>query len=165
MPQRLIAALDPMNKLFAILSWLGFGIAAVIHLLSAAGVDLADGNEKVWLMHFGCFVVFVPFVLLSRSISPQEAWDLIPKWAMLLMISLFLNALGSFAAQVHQFQGGVPSRRDGGYFLLSHGSVVQKLTEAEFHAANAVVLKGFSAAWLLFYSVPGVFFLLREKQA
>jgi len=157
-----------MRHVWGCIALTGFVLAAAVHLLSLAGVDLAEQVPSVWGLHFGLFVVFIPFVFASRKTlgnrpSLADLRTLVPGWVFFVGAALFIYAVVNFVLFAAGSQGGSPSIREGKYVLLDHGHVIKELSHADYAAAQANLLRGFSGHWLLFYYVPFAYFLFAKK--
>ena len=161
LPARVIAALDIMRKFFAILSWFGFVASMFVFLRAITGTDLSISYKNVWLLQIGVIVIFVPFVLQSRSIGLREAVHFKPRWVLLVVAGLLLNVLCCFLLYALEYGGSMPVDTLNGFVLRNNGVVVRELSETEFQRAKAQLIRGVSAGWLLFYSLPALFYTLR----
>jgi hypothetical protein len=136
-----------------------------VHCLTFANVDVETAFRYVWLLHFGCFVVFFPFVLATRGESEPISSQLLaqlPGWARVLMVCIFAYALLNFSLFLANSGGGVPLENNGTFLLENHGTVIRKLTEVEYHVQRAYEARGFSGIWLVFYLIPAMYFLVRQ---
>ncbi|KML39797.1 hypothetical protein VL15_38330 [Burkholderia cepacia] len=128
------------------------------------GVNLAARIPSVWMLHVGIFIVFIPFLFLSRKDLGRERamWRLrkgVPNWIAVMGIMLFVYAIVNFFVFMLYSEGGNPAVQDGRYVLLNHGKLIRKLTVSEFTAFKANELRGFSGHWLVFYFVCAAYFL------
>jgi len=158
-----------MSRILGLLSLVGFGLAAVVHVASLAGVDVSQRFPLVWLLHIGIFVLFIPFAFSSRRVlgkrpSFSDMRALIPGWVFVIGVAVFGYALLNFALFIASTQGGSPSIEEGKYVLQNHGHVIREITEAEYVAFRANELRGFSGHWLAFYFAPFAYFMFAKSE-
>jgi hypothetical protein len=114
-------------------------------------------NAWLLLMHPGVFVVWFPAVLKLKAMS-REGEDLFslleraPAWLVILGVLALPIAVVSGIASITDLPG-VSEYQDGQYVLIDHGTIVQRLTAAEFDHDRALELRGFSVIWMIFYGV------------
>src|SRR5690606_21313269 len=137
------------------------------HAWAVLGNDIASQFPKIWLLHLGMFVVFVPLVLISRydlgSDPEQEGWAAgLPAWAKILGFCILAYAALNFLLLLAHTGGGSPVVREEKFVLLNHGKVVREISELEYAALSAGQVRGFSGLWLVFYYWPTAYFLLRK---
>jgi hypothetical protein len=147
-----------------ILAALGFLAAVIVHALTFVSINAADIVPGVWLLHFGCFAVFVPFFLSFRRIygakpSYRELLSTMPVWAAVLVIGLAAYAIVNFVLFLGLSEGATAEVRNGHYVLHRHGTVLRELSADEYRAQKVYVTRGFSGHWMLFYLVPAIYFL------
>jgi len=154
------------HRLFGIAAGIGLALSLAVHLASLAGVDVAARIPAVWALHLGVFAVFVPFLLSSRKSlgnRPTRATlrAIMPGWAYVLYVAVLSYALANFFL-VFSSQQGTATAEGGRYILQNHGRLIRDLTPAEYTAARAAELRGFSGHWLLFYFVPFGYFMFAK---
>lgn len=159
-----------LARLCGVVAAVGFAIALLVHCLTFVPVDVQTDYPLVWLLHLGCFVVFIPFFLSMRNeFGPKPSFSrlraVLPSWAGILLVCVFAYAIINFGLLFLHTEGGTPSERNGAFILQSHGKLIRQLTEAEYHLQRAYVLRGFSGHWLVFYMVPALYFLFRSPRA
>ena len=142
----------------------GFLISLVVHVEALTGVDVASSMPSVWLLHAGIFVIFGPFVFLSRKdfVGNRSLFAMakgLPQWVAVLGGAIFVYAFVNFALFLLQSEGGNPMVENGKYLLMEHGKLIRELTPTEFTALKANEVRGFSGHWLVFYFVPAAYFL------
>ncbi|MCK5845188.1 MAG: hypothetical protein KAG97_10805, partial [Victivallales bacterium] len=157
-----------------------FCVSAVIHFSTYFASSLFISKmDNVWLLHILIFPPFVAAIFLSRkwgsSSNDDDGQDLItnnaPKWLRLLSGTCFAYALVNFILFMIFSGGGGPGiDNDGKYVMESHGRTLKVITRQEYKDAQALVVRGFSGHWLLFYSASvlmlvGVAELRRRKLA
>ncbi|MET2527163.1 hypothetical protein [Ralstonia pseudosolanacearum] len=148
----------------------GFLLSLLAHVMALLGTDLAASVPAVWDLHFGIFVVFIPFVLLSRKgLAGRNSMLGIaadtPRWVVMLGATIFAYAMVNFFLFTQHTEGGNAVVQCGKYVLLSHGKLIRELTASEYTALKANELRGFSGHWLLFYFMPAAYFLLSKPDA
>jgi len=156
-----------MNSVFAGLALGGFLLALASHIAALWGVDVQSQVSAVWLLHLGVFIVFIPMVFQLRSSDLKSdrfaVFRGLPGWAgaatALLMAYVFLNFFLAFPGATD----GSPAVQNGAFVLQQKGRLVREISEAEYHARQATILRGFSGHWLLFYFVSFTHFALRKK--
>jgi hypothetical protein len=118
----------------------------------------------VWSLHVGLFLVYAPFVLLSRKTfgnrpTLEQITDGFPAWVIVLVVTVlaygFLDSFRGF----YLTGGGNGEIANGQYLLTSHGRFLAHLTEKEYHFHKAAELRGFSGGWFIFYLMPAVYLL------
>jgi hypothetical protein len=159
-----------LTRLCGAIAAIGFVIALFVHGMTFAQVDVQTDYPLVWLLHLGCFLVFIPFVFATRSeFGPKPSFSqfraALPGWAGVLLICVFAYAIVNFGLLFLHTEGGSPSESNGAFVLQSHGKVIRQLTEAEYHLQRAYIIRGFSGHWLVFYLVPALYFLFRSPRA
>ena len=131
---------------------LGFGLSAVAHLATFAGVAVQESIPLMWALHVGIFPLFVPFVLglrhwqaktgrWQRSLRWQEILRYIPVWARVVAGGLFLYA--------------------GVNFVLAMSHLPQWGAGPPLDAREVAIytMRAFSGHWLVFYAIPTIYFL------
>ena len=156
-----------MNLILGLAAFTGLLLSLAVHVASLAHVDVASAYPEVWLLHVGIFLVFIPFVFLSRrtlgakpSLATVKAafpMSLVAIGCVLIAYTA-LNFLLFFLAS----DGGSPAIKDGSFVLQEHGHFIRQLSSAEYTRYRANELRGFSGHWLLFYFVPFAYFLFRR---
>ena len=157
-----------MTRLLGIVALIGFACALFVHLLTFSEVEIELQMPKVWFLHVGIFIVFLPFIISIRdnfgtNPTHKELLSILPVWANLLVALTFAYAFVNFALFVLRSEGGSPDMRDGVYVLQSHGKFIRELSLAEFKAQQAYVVRGFSGHWLVFYLTPCLYFLFKGQ--
>lgn len=142
----------------------GFLASLFVHVRALMGIDIAPTVPSVWLLHVGVFVVFLPFVLLSRKDVTGNRSLLavakgLPWWVAALGGIIFVYAMINFAVFMVHTDGGNPVTENGRYLLMEHGKLIREITAAQFAAFKANEVRGFSGHWLVFYFVPAAYFL------
>jgi len=157
-----------MSAVFAGLALGGFILALAAHVASLYGVDVQSLVPAVWALHVGIFIVFVPMIFQQRSSDfASDRFAMfrgLPLWASATIAALFAYAFLNFFLPFGSGMDGSPSIRDGAFVLEQKGRLVREISETEYHARCAAVLRGFSGHWLLFYFVPFTHFALRRKE-
>jgi hypothetical protein len=72
--------------------------------------------------------------------------------------------LNVFLCGPYTGNGAVADVAGGQYMLTSHGHVLARLTEREYHAHRAYELRFFSGVWLVFYLMPTLYFFFWRDQ-
>jgi len=124
------------NRL-ATVALLGLLLSAAVHMLTLFGVNAASHSKAVYVLHLGLFLVFIPFMIDVRRFR-KGGWPqltaAIPAWAYFAVVAVGVYAAMNFRLAMGPNSGRVMAASD------VHG------------------LRAFSGDWLLFYSIPTVYF-------
>jgi len=123
--------------LFACLSAVGLFLSILVHVASFFGLPV---GSSTWGLHMGIFVVWLPAVLVSISLTKEakqsEFWKAAmrgcPPWMRKMTMGFFIYALVNFAV----------------FFFATVSSGVSRPSEG----TTPTILKGFSGHWMAFYS-------------
>jgi hypothetical protein len=153
-----------------VVALVGFLLSLVVHVQALMGIDVASPIPSVWLLHVGIFIVFLPFVLLSRKdFAGNRSWfgmaKGLPLWVAVLGGGIFIYALVNFALFMLHTEGGNPTFENGKYLLMEHGKLIREITGTEYSAFKVNEVRGFSGHWLVFYFVPAAYFLFWKPSA
>ncbi len=132
--------LKKMAPLFMLLAALGFAVSAAAHLAAAFG-PWETFPFYVMGLHAGIFIVFLPSVLIVNSLAKdykqRELWNAAlrgcPDWMRKALYGLFAYALVNFVYFLSVVPKGRPERVAGG--------------------VPAMVVRGFSGHWMIFYAL------------
>ncbi len=145
--------------IFAALAAVGLVLSAAVHSSTFAGVDPVELVPRVWLLHLGIFLVFIPAIAVANRAKPEKSQSLAsqfphaPRWLAWMTGLFFAYALVNFAVFMFLVREGSPTRReDGTYAITDHGRTVREISAEEFHRRQGYVARGFSGHWMLFYS-------------
>ncbi len=153
---------------FGALALTGFLLSLLAHVMALMGIDLTASVPALWNLHFGIFVVFPPFLLLSRKAGRNSVLGIaadVPRWVAVLGAMIFAYAMVNLFLFTQPTESGNAVAQCGKYVLLSHGKLIRELTASEYTALKANELRTFSGHLLLFYFMPAVYFLLRKPNA
>ncbi len=89
--------------------------------------------------------------------------SLLPPKAGLLCVATFLYACVNFGIFMMQVEGST-AQKDGQYYLHNHGTKIRDITVAEAQQHRRLVTRGFSGHWLLFSTLPAVYFYFVEQR-
>lgn len=173
-----------MLRLLMLYAIIGVCLSTVVHFATFAGFDPLATSPLVWLLHIGIFVVWIPVVLLAdRAYIESGLWRFkrgnmeaairsAPKW-MRRLTWLFgyyavVNFVIFFLTMMLVFGRGEPRLQNGQYVITSkRGAVIRQSSEREYHHFNAVLLRGFSGHWMLFYmaAITVLYSSIREQRA
>lgn len=160
----------PTNAFFAALALGGCALSLAVHIAALCGVDVLSLTQSVWVLHAGIFVVFVPMLLQLRHSSTVRAqgraalWRGLPAWVGFVAALLIAYAVLNFFVFSGGMQGS-PAIRDGLFVLENKGQAPRAISESEYHALQAAVMRAFSGHWLLFYFIAFAHFALRRPAA
>jgi hypothetical protein len=159
-----------MKRFFFYFAATGWAVSLVVHLLSLAGVDVAATVPAIWVLQIGIFVVWLPaIVFLQKDLrfrpgafdrsslrNPVKYLKLIfgniPRPLIAIGVFGFFYAMVNFLVTMLPMPG-TPDIKDGHYILQVKGQVIKTLTESEYHALKARMMRGFSGHWLAFYGI------------
>jgi hypothetical protein len=148
---------------FILLAAVGLVLSALAHFSTFFGVDVLEICPWIWFLHIGIFVVFIPAVVLQKSVAKQrdrkrsssfsDIAPLAPKWLAKLTTVLFIYTFINFAIFfVTTAKAGSPEPDGkGGYRLASHGKLIRPITANEYHLYRGREVRGMSGHWMLFY--------------
>ncbi len=153
-----------MNRTFGLIALAGFSLALAVHVAALFGIDVQTKVPAIWLLHVGIFVVFIPMVLQLRASGTDRRALLrgLPRTVLLIGGCLMLYALFNFLFAGSTFGQGTAEFENGQYILQYRGKLIRHLTEAQYHAHQAELLRGFSGHWLIFYFAALSHFLWRK---
>lgn len=177
-----------LMRLLSILGFVGVGLAAVVHVVSLAGVNLDASLPAVWWINHGALLVFLPVMAVSTaaafrrarrpaetrnrsggrfpfSIGARPAGPFAPLSARHWLV---LGAAGAYAAlhfALYQsdMAGCVVYRNEAGFWRHHCDGVRRELTEQEFDSHRAAMFRTFSASWAACYLIAA--FLCRKPAA
>jgi dolichyl-phosphate-mannose--protein O-mannosyl transferase len=159
----------------AIISLIGFSITLIIHLLTFVGVGLfAITSQLAVVMFIGAFGVFVlmAFGSLNLNLDYSRSYEAyqnnwrkilapIPIWGQRLIticgIYVFINFNLTF--MVGPIGLGQVISENGRYYLKADSKIVRELSVDEYHRHQIYVIRGWSGHLMIFYLLPGLFFL------
>ena len=129
---RLVRA--PLLSLFMAIAAFGFVASVIAHLLALAHGPI-PGGEKIFALHAGIFIVWIPAVMLMGTLTKgarrSDIWKIglmgCPRW-----VKPALTALGAYVA-VNFFRGIAMQHREGDDFLER--------------------VRLFSGHWIIFYAI------------
>ena len=121
-----------MTSLLALVACLGLLLSLTVHVAALLGFNVSEQVPLVWLLHVGIFIVFIPFVILSRKVLGSkptfaQVRKLFPGWVVALGVLIFAYAIVNFVFFILATQGGSPSIRDGKFVLQNHGRLIREL--------------------------------------
>ena len=124
-----------MGRFIGLLAFIGFILSLIIHLSTFFGPGISVTNPLTLALHLGLFVVFIPFIIsarrsVGRRMTLSVLREILPSWAVLAMILLFVYAVINFLLL---FMGGLET--------------------------GTPIARGFSGHWLVFYFTPFVYFM------
>ncbi len=139
----------------------GLAIAATVHFGTYVGQVLSPDHPLFWGLHIGIFPLFFVFVLRLRAwqdvrrgalgmrqsqLRWRELLAYVPGWVPPLVVLLFAYAMVNFFRSI----GHLPPKGSG----------------TPLTAAQAVyTTRAFSGHWLVFYTLPTLFFLFVPADA
>lgn len=88
--------------------------------------------------------------------------SLVPPAARLLCVAIFAYAGVNFGLFLLQVDGST-AQIDGQHYLHNHGVKIRDITVAEAQRHRRLVTRGFSGHWLLFSTLPAVYFYFVER--
>ncbi len=156
-----------MTRLFAFVALFGFLLSLFVHIAALAGVDVAAKAPYVWSLHFGVFLVYIPFIFARRKAigwrpTVAQICDLFPRWVITLGTIIFIYVIVNFVLFILASKGGSPSIHDGKFVLQDHGRLIREITASEYASFRANEVRGFSGHWIFFYFVPFAYFMFAK---
>jgi hypothetical protein len=133
-------------------------VSLVVHVSTFLGIDPMEKWPGVMFIHLAIFPPFFAAISYANRIGgpKQEREDRVtnsaPRWLRRVAGVFSAYAIVNFVIFLFLVKGGGPHERDGKFFLMSHGSVLRELSEAEYHQQQAYIVRGFSGHWMLFSS-------------
>jgi hypothetical protein len=141
---------------FIALALIGFAASVAVHVSTFLGADPQEWSPPVWLLHVGIFAVFVPAILLQKRTKKSRGGNVLsaaPPWMRLTLGTLFGYCFLNFAVFSARMDGTPGEGPKAGSFILhNHGRFVRSITAPEYHHYRALVVRGFSGHWMLFYA-------------
>ena len=130
---------------------LGFGV----HVLTFLRIDLlARWPENGGLYGHG-FVT--PILAMAAYVfvegSQGRLKNMAPQWLRVLTSVLIVYALINFVLWVAIDKGGPVIERDGRHLIVSHGTVLSELSEAEYKEQHARLVRFVTGGWMSCFCV------------
>ena len=143
-------------------------LAGAIHVASIYGIDTEAQVPAVWVFHIGAIVAI--WLAFAFGLPKGRSWKtlssafvLVPIWARVLIVAALINCLVNFALVLPQTDSGLPEQRGGRYVFNNHG-VIRDVSEAEYHAKRALIVRGFSSVWFYLYLVSSLYLLTARRE-
>ncbi len=149
--------------------WFGYAaevgllVGGAVHIATYLPVDLTALVPWIYVLHVG---IFPPFFALIVAARRETRWvrdpfptavTAIPTALRVAAAVLFVYAVVNWAVFLAQESKGSPTAGGGSYFLNNHGRETP-ITRREYVRDVSIELRGFSGFWLVFYSLPAVYF-------
>ena len=146
----------------------GFALSLAVHLAARRGIDVESIYPAVFGLHIGAIVVFFPMAISMRQqygARPKfrEVFLDFPMPVLIVGALLFGYVIFNFVSSIGPLKDGSPSIEAGQYVLKQKGRFIRNLSEAEYTALRAGVMRAFSGHWLLFYYMPFAYFFFRRR--
>lgn len=172
-----------MLRLLMLYAALGLCLSISVHFATFTGFDVMASSPLVWLLHVGIFVVWIPVVLLANrayidsglwrskrgnmeaAIRSAPIWMRRLTWAFGMYAAV--NFVVFFLTMSLVFGRGEPRLQNGNYVIRGkRGAVIRPSSEQEYHHFNAVLLRGFSGHWMVFYmaAITVLYSSIRERR-
>lgn len=149
-------AARPRARLNVLSLYGGVGLiaAAIVHFGTYAGQQIGASHPLFWLLHAAVFPLFIAFALQvgawqserrgafglkRRQLRWRALRPWFPRWVPLLVVLLFVYTLANFFSSVLH----LPAKGSG-----------TSITDAHM----VYMVRAFSGHWLLFYTLPTLFF-------
>jgi hypothetical protein len=151
-------------------------IASLTLHVSAFFTDALAPDLNVWVvLHILCMVACAPVVYVVATRVPRKnrrnPWTLAkacctgaPRWMLVVLAGLFVYTTINFILFQKLAQGGRPEVQDHQYVLANQGRITSTLSEAEYHEANALLMRGFSGHWLFFTWAASVVYVAETRR-
>jgi hypothetical protein len=154
--QRFPAQLETQELLLA---WICFTAALFfvclgVHASTFLGIDPMAKWPGVMFLHLAAFLAFGVAAYYVRRDGTKDGLNRLfksaPGWLKIIAVTCFAYTIVNGVMFGFLTGGGVPHKRDGKYFLESHGKVIREINQTEYHQYRAYVVRGFSSVWMLF---------------
>jgi hypothetical protein len=143
-------------------------LALAAHLYALDHIDVSEHIPGIWFLHLAVFPLFFFFLFVFKRDSGalnlfiELRFRTAPRLATLALAGLLAYAM----ADIYVFrQGDVgdPEIKNGKYVLVSRGKFDRETGEAEYHEQRARIMESYSAAWMVMFAAPALYFALRRK--
>ena len=143
-----------------LLAWCCFAAGLLIlsfgvHVLTFLGIDLLASWPEYHALYGLGFVT--PIVAIWAYVLVEgfqrKLKNIAPQWLRVLTPVLIVYAFINFVLWVAIDKGGPVVERDGQYLILSHGTVLSKLSEAEYNKQHAHFVRFVSGGWMSCFCV------------
>jgi hypothetical protein len=157
-----------MSRAVGSASLVGLILSLWFHLLTFVGVDVIERYPLYWFLHVGAIISAAATIPLLEDLGARprlrDFRAILPKWAFVALVAVGIYAIVNFVLFIYLSRGGNPDVRDGKYVLLSHGRLIQYLTQAEYHEQEEYVARGFSGHWIAFFAEGTLVGLFRKRR-
>jgi hypothetical protein len=138
-----------LRKFVGVFALLVFVGSLIIHLLTYAGVNVAESYASVWSLFPVVIVIFV-YTLLTAQPTPGRGRLLLhfkqmPKWVQVLTMILGMYFLYNHVV-FGMFGTPVPSEVNGKFIFNNHGHITE-YTREEAAQARLVCFRAWSGFW------------------
>ncbi len=133
-------------------------LSAVVHISTFFGIDPNAETSIFWLLHLFVFIAIIggAYFVDQAVDGDKHKHHLVikssPAWLKYLTGAFFVYGIFNFTVFL-ALSEGTPDYDGARYSLQDHGNFIREITEQEFHQAQALVARGFSGHWMLFYSL------------
>lgn len=165
-----------MGKFIFYITVMACLISLIINLISNIGIDVSSSDILIWGLHIGAMVMLILIMLELRNNDVIEEYRASEMSAPLLTPNILSKAFKDVPAKVKKgalaliiygvinicislaVQTDSPAIKNGQFVLVDKDRVIQIITEQEYHAYQANIMRAFSGIWILFYSMAVVVF-------
>ncbi len=149
-------------RLIFYLAVFGLVASAVAHVVTFLGVNPRRAVPGIMVLGVMVLVVWGAMVFMARKAyartDRRSLWDIIlrhaPLWMRVLSVVLGVYAFFNFFFVVWVLnREGVPSTSLGPKALVSHGTVIRRLSDEEYEKHQAYSVRGDTGHWMVFYAV------------
>jgi hypothetical protein len=151
-----------LTRVLLILTFLGFVIASVVHIMTFVGVNLGGLPflQSVYSPNLVLVLAFVAMIILSAQPkaginSWSNFWGRMPLLLRGTILVLSVYVVIVFALS---FNSDTPAKQEDKYVLTKRGEVVRELTEAEYQQQQFNIVRYRSGIISLFYLIPTLYF-------
>lgn len=144
------------------LAVLGLVLSAVDHVSTFFGIDLHGPFPLVlWGLHLlgmflGALLVFSLLVLSNdspRRMTLSELMRYVPRWMKAITVLLVMYGAFTFCAIFVLSEAGTAAIKNGNEVLVSHGTVIRRLSPEEYERIRVYPTRLFSGAWMSAFAV------------
>jgi hypothetical protein len=146
----------------------GLALSLVVHGSSYLSSPPSWPAVPFGALHVSALLLFGVAVLLARragvALNGREARQMlsaaatiVPAWLTALVGLTFVYAVVNFLLFFAQSTRGVPEKSGGRYVLDNHGQFTT-VSQQTYEHTQALLWRGFSGHWLLFYLLTAVIF-------
>ncbi|WP_288791462.1 hypothetical protein [uncultured Chitinibacter sp.] len=155
----------PVLVILKTMALLGFLAALFFHVAAIVGWHSIIQIPELWLLHVLIFPLFIGLVKYARNYEKSEMslsnlLPGIPVWVFVPVFIIFIYVIANFFFTVGVAGHGLPKIINGQFCLVNKGEIISFISENEYRYFFANQIRMFSGVWLVFYSLPLIYFSL-----